>query len=572
MTNAESFNKFDPKPFYRQRGWLIGDGAVGGKARGLAFASAALEGATEVQPLVGFPELTYVVSTEIFDEFLAMNNLREFVDQSDDYNDILEQFENAPLPPALAPVLSAISERIPVPIAVRSSSILEDDTVLSFAGKYATRFFGNTGSPEYRLKRIERAVKQVFASTFNPSAREYQRKHGIEPHREKMAVLIQPIVGRRRGSWYYPEFAATAYSKVFRRPSPRINKDDGVMRVCFGLGTRTVDRVFARTFYLTNPNLRAEGNRPADIFAHSQEEFDYVDLEHGFFLTGRLEFALAEIIKHHKFAPAFIEWYDGNMFHWLHTDTRGMGNPRPAFTFADFPRRCGTLFKATRRLLTLFEEAMGLPADMEMVYESDPGELTLVQLRPLSTFEDLGRVVIPSYVPENRLILRGNRMVANGLLRHVSHLVYVDPDIYGQQADFYEVARGIGAINAQLEGKRYILVGPGRWGSTNPALGVPVLYNEISNCGCLVELGIPSRGMTPELSYGTHFFLDLDVDNILYLPVFDGASGNIYAKTWFDTTPYVLGSHPSIRIYQGNFDVFLDGEEEIGVIIGNPSP
>ena len=158
-------------------------------------------------------------------------------------------------------------------------------------------------------------------------------------------------------------------------------------------------------------------------------------------------------------------------------------------------------------------------------------------------------------------------MVSNGLIGRTEWLVYVDPDLYGTDGRNHEIAREIGRINRSLEGSRYILVGPGRWGSTNADLGVPVQYDELCNSGCIVEIGIRERDFTPELSYGTHFFLDLDVDGILYLPVFAGETGNEYDKSWFDGSPYEQGRHPAVRIYRGAFAVYMDGESEIGRVV-----
>jgi hypothetical protein len=565
VNDPSFYQAFDPIHHYRERNWLIGAGDVGGKAKGLAFAAAVLDekGLTDVH----LPEATYVVTTEIFEEFLADNDLEGVIRTATDYYDIVEAFEKGRFRPAVRAVFRQILEVIRTPVAVRSSSVLEDDVTLSFAGKYATHFFGNTGTDEFRLRRLERAVKQVFASAFNPAAKEYRRKHGIKLSAEKMAVLVQPIVGRTRDGLFYPELAAAAFSKVFRRPSPRVRKEDGLVRVCFGLGTRTVDRAFARTFFLSNPHIRPEGNRPADIASHAQEEFDYVDLNHGFFLSGRIEYFLKQMTAQHKMAPAFVEWYDGEMLHWLHSDAPSHGHCRPVLSFADLPRRCSPFFKRVKALLNVLEEAMRLPVDIELTYETALDELTLVQLRPLSVYEDLGRREIPADIPPDKILLRGNRMVANGALEGAGALVVVDPYSYGQNADFYEVARAVGELNRQLEDERYILVGPGRWGSANPTLGVPVQYSELSNSGCLVEVGLPNGGMTPELSFGTHFFLDLDVDNILYLPVFVGEEGNVFNREWFRSHPYEEGEHPCVRIYRGRFDVLLDGEEEEGIVI-----
>ena len=555
-------------PFYRERGWLIGSGRVGGKGKGLAFAHHILE-KNGLLERVQLPEYNFVITTSVFEEFMEQNNLWERLLNLREHSDSPELYRicsEAKLPASLDEPLEKILDLIETPLSVRSSSILEDDVNLSFAGKYATRFTANSGTREQRRADLEAAIKTVYASTYNPAAREYKRKHGIKWGGERMAVVIQPIVGRKYSELYYPELAGAAFSKVFRRPSPRIKKEDGVVRICFGLGTRTVDRSFARTFYLTNPNLRPEGGKPDDIMAHSQENFDYIDLKNECFSTEHISGVVKDIMLRHRMAQSYLQWYDDNSFHWIHSDVRNMFAPRPVFTFAELPSRCPKLFQRIRTLLPLFERELQLPVDMEFAYEAADDIFTLVQLRPLSVYDDKGRVKIPHVEPE-KIILRGDRMVANGRLENIRHIVYVDPEIYGTKADFSDVARAVGEINDSLDGERYILAGPGRWGSSNPTLGVPVRYSELSNSGCLVELGIPHKGMAPELSYGTHFFLDLDGDNILYLPVFDGAKNNVYNREWFDSHEWTRTSHPAVRHYEGLFDVLLDGDTETGVII-----
>lgn len=569
MEYGELYKKFDPSPYYRERGWLIGDGNPGGKAKGLSFAHSVLEEHGLLDD-VALPEYSFVCTTSVFEEFMAQNNLWERLEGLRGHGDGPELHricQESALPANIDGALEKILDSIEGPMSVRSSSILEDNVNLSFAGKYATRFIANQGGRGARREDLERAIKTIFASTYNPAAREYKRKHGIKWGGEHMGVLIQPLIGQAAGNMYYPELAGSAFSKVFRRPSPRIKRDDGVARICFGLGTRTVDRSFARTFYLTNPNLRPEGNKPEQIVIHSQEQFDYVDLEKNIFTTKRLSDSIDMIIKRHRMAQAFIQWYDGVMFHWLLADTDDMMYPRPVFTFSDLPKRCPKLFARIKTLLALFEREMRVPVDIEFTYDSVTDAFTLVQLRPLSVYQDLGRVEIPEDIPAERILLKGDRMVANGKLESVRHIVYVAPEVYWNRTDFHEVARAVGELNARLEGERYLLVGPGRWGSSNPLLGVPVQYNELSNSGCLVEIGIPSRGVSPELSYGTHFFLDLDGDNILYLPVFDGMKDNIYNRGWFDNNRWNETSHPAVRHYIGDFEVLLDGESERGIVI-----
>lgn len=574
------YSDFDPKPVFREYRRLIGDGEVGGKARGLAFAFNTLKG-TPLESCVEFPDVNYVLTTEGFDDFVSDNGIETLLKESlsgqeentedefarELFEKVASAFRNGNVRPSLGRDLEDAMEAIgDFPLAIRSSSILEDSRKLSFAGKYSTRFSANRGPLADRTVLLVNAIKEVWASLYNPAARAYRKKHGLTDSDESMAVVIQPVIGREHNSMYYPEIAGTAFSKVYRRPSTRIRKEDGVMRFCFGLGTRTVDRLKANVSYLSHPMLRPQGNLPADIAMTSQSEFDYIDRGSGRFMTGALSEHLPFLLREHKLASAFIEIYAENLLYWAGSDQ--VSNGKPVFSFSNFPRRHPRFFSLVKELCSFLEERMGMPADMEFAYDTEREKLTLLQLRPLASYEEMARVAIPEVRDEN-VILKGNRMVSNGKLENVHHLVYVDPSVYGKEATFYEVAREIGRINHKLSGTNYILVGPGRWGSTNPKLGVPVRYNEICNCGCLVEVGILESDYTPELSYGTHFFLDLDVDGTLYLPVFDGMKGNIYNREWLGSSFYEQKRHPAVRHYTGNFSVLLDGENEVGVVISN---
>ncbi len=577
------YSDFDPKPVFRDYRRLIGDGEVGGKARGLAFAFNTLKG-TPLESCVEFPDVNFVLTTEGFDDFVSDNGIESLLTESlsgqeenteDEFaqglfEKIASAFRNGTIRPSLTADLENAMEAIgDFPLAIRSSSILEDSRKLSFAGKYSTRFSANRGPKEERTALLVNAIKEVWASLYNPAARAYRKKHGLTDSDESMAVVIQPVIGKAHNSMYYPEIAGTAFSKVYRRPSTRIRKEDGVMRFCFGLGTRTVDRLKANISYLSHPMLRPQGNLPADIAMTSQSEFDYIDRSSGRFMTGLLSEHLPFLLREHKLASAFIEIYAENLLYWAGSDQ--MRNGKPIFSFSNFPRRHPLFFSLVKELSAFLEERMGMPADMEFTYDTEREKLTLLQLRPLASYEEMARVSIPE-VREKDIILKGNRMVSNGKLENVHHLVYVDPEVYGKDATFYEVAREIGRINHKLSGTNYILVGPGRWGSTNPKLGVPVRYNEICNCGCLVEVGILESDYTPELSYGTHFFLDLDVDGTLYLPVFDGMKGNVYNREWLASSFFEPKRHPAVRHYSGNFSVLLDGENEVGVVISNDIP
>ncbi|MDR2523808.1 MAG: PEP/pyruvate-binding domain-containing protein [Synergistaceae bacterium] len=566
--STEQFLNHEAEAYYRERGWLLGSGKCGGKAKGLAYAhTVLLESA--LREKVDLPLINHVVSTEIFEDFLHVNGL-EYLYDEENWEDVRGRFMAAPF----SQTLKADLERILLdfetignpPLVIRSSSLMEDSVDLAFAGKYDSFFSANVHGMERRMAKLEECLRAVWVSTFNPSARKYRAKHGKAHRDESMAVIVESMVGKDRHNIYYPKLAGTLFSRIFRRPSPRIRKEDGMMCICFGIGTRAVDRGAARSFYLTNPSLRPSGNSPERIAGSSQEYFDYIDRNEGEIRTGFIRDWLPAFAESHKDLDQYIEFYDEESDMLLPYSTySALTGTRPLVSFPDFHKRQAYLFALVRELLKLMEEHLGLPVDMEFTYDTTSRDFRLVQLRPLAHFHEMSRVDIPD-VPSSRVLFRGDRMVSNGRLQNVPYVVYVEPMKYLSEWDPPGAARAVGLLNDRLKGTNYILAGPGRWGSRNPAIGVPIQYGDIYNCGCLVELSAPQFNFNPELSYGSHFFLDMDSDNILYLPVFAGQSGNVYASDWLDRAEYELGQHPAVRVYQGNFFVYLDGESEQGLI------
>ena len=208
---------------------------------------------------------------------------------------------------------------------------------------------------------------------------------------------------------------------------------------------------------------------------------------------------------------------------------------------------------------------MGVPADIEFAYEPTEDSFCLIQSRPFWTnASDLDEW---PEIDEKTILLQADRMVTHGAIPEIHKIVYVDYNLYFERRDFYGTARLIGELNEASRGEPYILVAPGRIGSSNPELGVPVQYGELTNCLGMVELGIPRLGYMPELSYGTHFFSDLEVDGVLYMPVFAGEDRNIFNIDWFDRTQWTPWGNDIIRVYKGNFAAYMDGEKNRGVIV-----
>jgi hypothetical protein len=566
--SVENFLSYGAEDYYKQRGWLLGEGKCGGKAKGLAYAHTILLN-SDLREKVELPLLSHIVSTEVFEDFLHSNGMEDIYDE-EDWEEVQYRFAAAPFSSALKLDMERILRDFESignpPLVIRSSSLMEDSVDLAFAGKYDSFFSANISGLDWRMAKLEECLRAVWLSAFNPSARKYRTKHGKRHRDESMAVIVQSMIGKDRNNIYYPKLAGTIFSRIFRRPSPRIQKEDGLMCICFGIGTRAVDRGAARSFYLTNPALRPSGNSPERIAGSSQEFFDYIDRNSGEFKTGFIRDWLSIFANSHKDLNQYIEFYDEDSNMMLpYSFYSAMSGARPLVSFPNFHKRQTYLFALAHDLIDLMEDRLGLPVDMEFTYDTTSQDFRLVQLRPLTHFQEMSRVAIPP-VPPEREIFRGDRMVSNGRLKHVPYLVYVEPLKYLNDWNPALAARAVGILNDKLKGTRYILAGPGRWGSRNPAIGVPIQYGDIYNCGCLVELSAPQFKFNPELSYGSHFFLDMDSDNILYLPVFAGQSNNIYASDWLDKTEYELGAHPAVRVYKGDFFVYLDGESEKGLV------
>jgi hypothetical protein len=543
---------------------IIGSGSIGGKASGLSFAEQVLEKyRDDFKGAVKIPE-SFFIATDYYEMFLKYNKL-ENIDESTPYEEAEMRFKEAEFPPEYKSVLKEILQVMDYPLAVRSSSLLEDNIRYSFAGKYYTTFISNRGTERERLKQLEKAIKEVYLSVYGPDAVTYRKKHAAG-QKELMGVIVQRLIGSQKGIYFYPDVSGVGFSRNYRRWTDRIKIEDGVVRLVFGLGTKCTGRGYARIFSLTNLKLRPEGNNPQEIARNSQEAFDVLNL-----ITGELEtYNINEVphfLNYHSKIRDIAQIYSRKENAILDINMLNLkgGHEKYIFTFENFPRRHKTFFNTVSTLFKCLEAEMKVPVDIEFTYDLDTGEFYLVQARPLSSYENFRRVHIPKDIEKKCVLLKGDRMLTNGVLKNIKYIVYVDHEVYTNYKDKHEIARIVGRINRSL-GDRYILVGPGRWGSSNPYLGVPVIYNEISNAAMIVELGIKNGDFMPELSYGTHFFADLDADNILYMPVFDGYEGNIFNEEWFKKGNFI---DTGVKIFEGRFDAYLDGEKMVGYVVSN---
>jgi hypothetical protein len=551
------FDVSDLKKIYQRR---IGRGKIGGKAAGMLLAYKILHEPDPEDPFplaqrVVIPD-SYFIGADVFYEFMALNDLYRFSDQKyktkeeieEDYPEIRQSFMQGRFPERVVERLRDLVKEVgKAPLIVRSSSLLEDNFGYSFAGKYESVFCPNQGTPEENLRALLDAVRQVYASTLNPDALLYRRQVGLVDYDERMAVLIQRVEGARHGRYFFPTIAGVAFGRNPFRWSHIIRREDGFMRIVFGLGTRAVERVsgdYPRMVALSHPHLRPEITL-AEIKKYSQHFVDVIDLEENRLVT----LPLSEIL-HARFPG--IEWLVSiekeGYIQPLQFRRPGLASDRMILTFDRLLRETDfvPLMKA---ILTKLERAYGRPVDIEFTMEirREGGRVVpivhLLQCRPLSRRETRPVRDFPSYVPQEDVIFSATRLVPDGLVERIEYVVYVDPKRYHQIPDHatkQEIGRVVGRLNRQLEGRRFILIGPGRWGTANLDLGVRVGYADIYNTLMLIEVAFAGPDGTPEASYGTHFFQDLVEANIYPLALYPDDEEAIFNQAFFEHSPNIL--------------------------------
>ena len=532
----------------------IGPGKIGGKAAGMLLAYRILQkrAPESLRPYIRIPE-SYYLGADVMYAFMAQNDLMKWADQKykseeeirNDFPQLREEFLTSTFPQdfldRFRELLSEVGNR---PLIVRSSSLLEDNFGTSFAGKYESHFLPNQGSLEENLHAFTRAIASIYASALAPDPLLYRRAKGLLDYDERIAILIQQVEGEQHGHLFYPQAAGVAFSRNLMRWSPKIRAEDGFVRLVFGLGTRAVDRVgndYPRLVALSHPTLRPESS-PEAIRYYSQRYVDVIDLKDNLFRT----LPLAEAVDRHHPALRYIFSVDeGGYLSRLHTAFLPQSKvERLVVTFDQWMQRT-PFADAMRTVLRTLEATYQTPVDMEFAARLvDPQtskpqvEITILQCRPQSTLKEI-EVEIPSLAPEE-LILATHHVVPHGQVSGIRYVIFVVPEGYyslpnpGQRG---HLVRTIGKLNASLAGTPFICVGPGRWGSSNPELGVQVGYADIYHARALVELSGSTIGPAPEPSFGTHFFQDLMEANIYPLAVNLDDPRSVFNRAFFYETP-----------------------------------
>jgi hypothetical protein len=417
------------------------------------------------------------------------------------------------------------------PIIVRSSSLLEDGFGNAFAGKYESIFLINSGSLEERLNNFESAVKRVYASSMDESALVYRRQRGLDKSDEQMAVLVQRVSGSWFGSMFMPGCAGVAYSYNTYAWSRDMDAKAGMARLVLGLGTRAVDRTegdYPRIVSLDKPNLRLL-SKMGDKSRFSQHYADLLDLKAGGLKMIDIN-DLKDLLPPHLKELMLEHDTEGEAY----LSQRGMWAERMLATCSGLLERTG-FTELMKDMLSKLEKMYGYPVDIEFTVNFSPkGDfcINLLQCRPLQV-KGLGiKVTLPEVDLGNTVFSLGETTMGGSIYQNIEKIIMIDPAEYSaaNSSTKYKVARTVGKLNS-LYGKGssgLMLIGPGRWGTTTPELGVPVRFAEICNFKVLCELAFESAGFIPELSYGSHFFQDLVEADIFYAAIFPGSDGTIF--------------------------------------------
>lgn len=517
---------------------IIGDGDIGGKASGFVKVKNLIEklsdqDATPFISNISFPT-SAIVSTDIFSKFVEFNKLRDLISKvekpsysQNDCEDLEGAFLKGTFPGDAENRLAALLDSFKEPLIVRSSSLLEDRKGAAFAGKYESVFVGNQSGILDRKSKFFEAIKKVYSTTYNKNALEYRLKHGFIEEKESMALLIQQVVGKKYKNYYLPAMAGVAFSQNGYCWNREIKKEDGLVRLVFGLGTRAVGRGYVRLFSPTKPSVRPEGTDVNNIQKCSQKNVDVIDLENNVFKTVHFRELIKDGFDCYPGSQPMVSLKDGAYLYrpvshiWdnMHVPILTMdGVLQSSWMKVDI---AGTL----DWLLKTLEHGLGYPVDVEFAVNAEQcGErahLFILQARPLSEREGRKPEPIP-VLNEKDIIISTRGNLPTFFVPGIEYLVYVDDVAYHEwpHKEKQTVARTVGKLNEVLKDKRFALIGPGRWGSWNPDLGVPVSYSEISNCLLLAEVARRKATYVPEVSFGSHFFQDLIEDNIAYLPVY----------------------------------------------------
>ncbi|KUO51599.1 MAG: hypothetical protein APF76_13210 [Desulfitibacter sp. BRH_c19] len=579
-----AINHFTLEDLLNIKARLIGTGFIGGKAAGMLIARNILLGdkTIEWQTYIE-PHDSFYIGSDVFYTYLVKNgwwklrmkqkakkgyfveaqNLKEKMLTGEFPEEIKEQF------------LQMIEYFGQSPFIVRSSSLLEDGFGNAFAGKYESIFCVNQGTPDERYKNFKEAVRKIYASVMNEDALAYRMQRGLDQQDEQMALLVQRVSGAYYNNYFFPYLAGVGISHNTFVWNKDLDPEAGMLRLVFGLGTRAVNRVendYPRLVALDEPLLRPHAGL-ADIRRFSQHYVDVLNVRDNRLETvtlkrltnEKLDINMEPIgLKDYESIRKLKEICDINEDIWIL-------NFDNLFSNTSF----NTVMK---KMLKKLERIYEYPVDTEFTvnFNKDGSfKINLLQCRPLQTQGSEEKVTIPKIIDDSKLILKlENSFMGGSISREIQRIIYVDPKSYSEltTSQRYETARIVGKLNKKINDKfstPTLLLGPGRWGTTTPSLGIPVSFSEINNIAVIGEIAHKSGSLSPELSYGSHFFQDLVETNIFYMAIFPSDHNVFFNWDWFNKLPNELSEVLSDKADYSNVVKICDLKDSTVTIVAD---
>ena len=526
----------------------IGDGALGGKARGLAFLSRLLSTylTDEMTPGIHITlPRSIVLSTDVFDTFIAQNHLLdpELFTLPDER--ITAKFMDASLPPTVLGDLRAFIRNTRKPLIIRSSGMLEDSLMQPFAGIYASILLPNESwETDFRFQDVCNAVKYVFSSTYSQRARTYIRNTPKNIRDEKMAVLIQEVVGERHGDYFYPAISGVAKSYNYY-PTGSCAHEDGIVYLAVGLGKAIVDGGSSFCFCPEHPRAPLFGT-PKDFIRYSQTHFYALNLHSIYRIVEKNEDTSLKslditIARKEGLLSLIASTYlprDDTLYPGLSDEGVMVLDFGPMLSYDTLP-----LAKALKLLMRISELALGYPVEIEFAVNlpttsTAPAELVILQVRNMRPKGKHAEVSLHAFDPAVDLCFCDNAL-GNGVIDDLTDIVYITPESF-DLANSRRAVDQLRAVNSTLmdQGRPYILIGPGRWGSADPWLGIPVQWSDIAGAKVILETPVKARIIEP--SQGSHFFHDMMAGQVGYLMTKEGPSNIRWG--WLESLPVLATS------------------------------
>ena len=521
----------------------IGTGFIGGKSVGMLVARKILRAADpERFSKVLEAHDSYYLGADIFYSYIVQNGwwaLRTRQKEEEGYFELAPEFQeklrtgvfSEDIKEQFWQMLEYFGQS---PIIVRSSSLLEDNFGNAFAGKYDSVFCVNQGTPEERYTAFEQAVRDIYASTMNRDALRYRLNRGLSDKDEQMAILVQRVSGDYHESNFYPHAAGVGNSYNLYVWDDQVDPTSGMLRLVFGLGTRAVDRTegdYVRMVTLDQP-MRVLPVHPEERLLYSQHGADVLDLPKNVLCEKQVSNIINLDLKADKRLFVTPDFDTMQRLRELGHATKSV----PEIVDFDGLLRRTDFASTMKSMLAVLADAYDYPVDIEFTINFDRDgayRINLLQCRPLQTRSVGEALPFPEDAGDRPCFFHSHgHFMGGNICQKIDYVIYVRPREYAalSSRDQYEVARLIGMLNHKLKSHSVLLAGPGRWGTTTPALGVPVHFAEIASVAVLCE--ISSDGFSPELSYGSHFFQDLVESGIFYVAVFSADKENVFSPTY----------------------------------------